>query len=67
MIVFVNNKETSVQDVLNLSQLLLELNLLEKKGMAVAVNNQIVTKSNWNSFVVNKNDKITIIRAAQGG
>lgn len=50
-----------------LSQLLQELALFTAKGIAVAVNNKVVPKSNWESFHLNENDTITIIRATQGG
>lgn len=50
-----------------LSQLLDELDLFESKGIAVAVNNKVIPKSHWESFQLNENDTITIIRATQGG
>ena len=50
-----------------LSQLLQDLDLFESKGIAVAVNNKVIPKANWNTFQLNENDTITIIRATQGG
>ena len=46
--------------------LLAELNV-DDKGIAVAVNNEIVKKDEWNGFRLKENDKIVIIRAACGG
>ncbi len=37
------------------------------KGLAVAVNDAVVPRSTWESFLLNENDTITIIRATQGG
>lgn len=66
MKLIVNNKpdEYSLE---HLNQLLQTLDLLESKGIAVAVNNKVVPKVNWNTFQLNENDTITIIRATQGG
>jgi sulfur carrier protein len=37
------------------------------KGLAVAVNNIVIPRTTWNTFTINENDTITIIRATQGG
>ena len=50
-----------------LLQLLEDVKLLDQKGIAIAVNNQVITRSNWEQFQLKKNDKITIIKATQGG
>jgi sulfur carrier protein len=47
--------------------LLAQLNLAEKRGVAVAVNNAIISRANWNKYELNENDKVTIIRPTQGG
>ena len=41
--------------------------LLHKRGIAVAVNNQVVPKSAWSNFELKENDKILVIQASQGG
>ncbi len=38
-----------------------------QKGIAVAVNNAVIPKAEWQNKILNENDKITIIRATQGG
>jgi sulfur carrier protein len=38
-----------------------------QKGIAVAVNNVIVPKAEWESYPVLSQDKIVIIKATQGG
>ena len=41
--------------------------MLEKKGIAVAVNNVVVAKNAWSGFELKENDKILVIKASQGG
>lgn len=67
MEVFINNQSVPVSDSAMLSDVLLQHNFLDKKGIAVAVNNFVVSKAEWNSYKVDSADKITIIRATQGG
>ena len=67
MEVFINNQSVTVSDSLRLSDVLLQHNFLDKKGIAVAINNAVVSKSEWSSYIVESADKITIIRATQGG
>lgn len=45
----------------------MQQDFLDKKGIAVAVNNSVVPKAEWNTYEVKSADKITIIRATQGG
>jgi len=49
-----------------LDQLLTSLNCLND-GVAVAINNQVVTKDKWSAQVLNNNDKISIFGAIAGG
>ena len=49
-------------------QALLDLEIPEKhNGIAVAINNTIIPKSNWNSHPIKETDDILIISATQGG
>jgi sulfur carrier protein len=49
-------------------QSLLDLEIPNKQnGIAVAVNNTVVPKLNWNEFLVHETDEILIISATQGG
>jgi len=49
-----------------LAALLEELNLPDS-GIAIAVNDTVVSKKNWNTISLNERDKILIITATQGG
>ena len=61
----VNNKVivTGVSNLLKLSQ---ELEL-PSTGIAIAVNNRMVPRTEWEHFVLNENDELIIIKAVCGG
>ncbi|MCH9822176.1 sulfur carrier protein ThiS [Salibacteraceae bacterium] len=67
MEVIVNNSATQVQNESSISDLLNKLNLIEQKGIAIALNNKVVTKTKWATTPLSERDKITIIKATQGG
>ena len=49
-------------------QALLDIEIPEKQnGIALAINNTVIPKSNWNSHFLNTTDDILIISATQGG
>lgn len=66
MKVFVNNKEENLNQENSLA-LLISKSLGDINGIAVAVNNKVIPKTNWKEFQLKENDKITIIKATQGG
>ncbi|MFP9097954.1 sulfur carrier protein ThiS [Flavobacterium sp. RHBU_24] len=39
----------------------------KQKGIAVAVNNSVIPKTNWDSHTLSPTDQILIISATQGG
>lgn len=63
--IWVNNEKHSV-DFTSLSELIAHLGI-DTQGVAVAVNQQIITRSLWKDFLLKENDNILIIRATQGG
>jgi len=67
MEVHVNNQPVKVSDNCALQLLLEQCGIAETKGIAVAVNNSVKPRSDWRNFTLQPNDKITIIRATQGG
>ncbi|WP_395045708.1 sulfur carrier protein ThiS [Flavobacterium sp.] len=49
-------------------QALLDLEIPTKQnGIAVAINNTVIPKINWNNHTLNQTDDILIISATQGG
>lgn len=49
-------------------QALLDLEIpIKQNGIAVAINNTVIPKSNWNLYPLQETDDILIITATQGG
>lgn len=51
----------------NISALLQKLSLVEYKGVALAINEEVVPKSQWSVRVLSPEDRIIIIKATAGG
>ena len=51
----------------NISELVQSLQMASTNGIALAVNEKVIPKAEWNKFQLNNNDKILIIKATQGG
>lgn len=67
MTIWVNQKEHSYNAPLTLVDLVDQLGKAKKTGIAIAVNNNVVPKNNWDKLMLNDQDKVTIITATQGG
>ncbi|MBV8254787.1 sulfur carrier protein [Chitinophaga dinghuensis] len=67
MEVLVNNKLYAVQPGTTIAALLQFIQLSSHKGIAVAINSQVVPKTNWDQQTLAAADNVTIIRATQGG
>ncbi|WP_422133196.1 MULTISPECIES: sulfur carrier protein ThiS [unclassified Endozoicomonas] len=63
---FVNDQPLSFESPLTLEQLLEQINQAEK-GVALAVNQEIVSRSQWPRRKVEEGDRITLIKATAGG
>jgi sulfur carrier protein len=69
MEISINNqlKTLTGQEQLTVQELL-HLELPGKQqGLAVAINNQVIAKANWNDTRIRDKDQVIIIRATQGG
>ncbi len=62
----VNDKNKKVFQDSTISQLVEQLNI-QTNGIAIAVNNNVVAKTNWNTSTLSENDTILIIKSTQGG
>ena len=56
-----NLQELTIQELLDLDM------PNKQKGIAVAINNCVIPKSDWNSYSLNPTHQILIISATQGG
>lgn len=61
-----NNKPTQINEPISMEELMLQQNI-SLKGIAVALNQTIVNKSDWKHKIIKENDSILIITATQGG
>lgn len=66
MKISVNNKETEMANGSTLVDLAAQLEL-PAQGVAIAVNNKMVPRTQWNDTILNENDSLVIIKAACGG
>lgn len=67
MEVLINNNQLTVPESASLALAISSLVNVETKGVAVAVNENIVPKKEWDSKRLTNGDKIIIIKATQGG
>ena len=65
MKISINNKEVEAGATLLIS--LTEELALPARGVAIAVNNRMIPRTDWNKFALIKGDSIVIIQAACGG
>ena len=62
----VNEQALEVSDNTNIEQLLLQLDK-PLVGSAVAVNQEVITRSQWESFIISEGDNISLFQAIAGG
>ena len=67
MELLVNNKKYNFESNITIDVLLKNVYYNNPKGIAVAINNKVVPKSEWGKHVLQDRDKVLIIRAVQGG
>ena len=66
MKVQVNNKEVETMLDSTITQLTAQLEL-PAQGIAIAVNNKMIPRTEWERFSLQENDQLVIIKAACGG
>ncbi len=62
-----NNDILKFEDDSTLQAVLESVDLINKKGIAVAVNASVIPKTDWSSHKLSNNDKIMVITATAGG
>ena len=65
--IFVNDRPQALAEGATVAGLLRELELAERKGVAVAVNGAVVARSEWAARALAADDRVLIIQATQGG
>jgi sulfur carrier protein len=67
MIVYINSEAKEVKSEKSLQETLTDLSLNVSFGTAVAINNKVVPKNDWDTYILKENDKVLVIKASQGG
>ena len=62
----INDESKIIDDSTSLENLVNQT-LNDHKGLAVAINNSVVPKGEWERTALKPNDKVLFIRATQGG
>ncbi|MFZ6013507.1 MAG: sulfur carrier protein ThiS [Bacteroidota bacterium] len=62
-----NNQLQQIEEGSSVQQLLDRLIGTDQKGIAIAVNQNIVPRTTWGSHTLRAQDKVLVIKATQGG
>jgi sulfur carrier protein len=66
MDIIINNQNYKMEDNASVSSIFTLFGMSDK-GKAVAVNNRVIPRAQWDSHILRHEDKITVITAAYGG
>ena len=66
IMIMVNESQIEVDEKTTIHQLLRKVNT-SINGIAVALNDNIVSRNQWDTMFLNQEDNILIIKATQGG
>jgi sulfur carrier protein len=64
---FVNDRPHPLPGAATLLALMGELGLAERRGVAAAVNGEVVPRTQWAGRSLAERDRVIVIRATQGG
>jgi sulfur carrier protein len=67
MNILVNNNSHEIDGTPSVADLLAHVNVVARRGIAVAVNSTVVSVADWENHLLQDNDKVMIIKATQGG
>jgi sulfur carrier protein len=67
MNITINAKPYQMEESSNLMTVLEKAKIINRFGIAIAVNNTVVPKTEWEKFVLKDKDNIIIINAISGG
>lgn len=67
MKITINNNTYEISENTNILKLLEIIKVSDTTGMAIAVNNSVVPKPDWENFILKEKDKVLLIKATQGG
>jgi sulfur carrier protein len=62
----VNGATRAIEDAIDVAALVAQLTVAER-GVAVAVNGEVVPRSRWAAVALHDGDRVEVLTAAQGG
>ena len=62
-----NNRSQQILEQSSIRTILNDLIGEKQKGIAVAVNETVISKTKWDNYVLQPDDKVLVIKATQGG
>ncbi|GJM61125.1 MULTISPECIES: sulfur carrier protein ThiS [Persicobacter] len=67
MTIYLNDTAKECESSISLLGFLQTESLAEARGIAVAVNQSVVPRSDWETYQLKNQDQVMVIRATQGG
>ena len=67
MTIHVNDQPRTIASDATLTDLLRELGFAGRKGIAVAINDEVIPRTTWTSRALTSTDHVLVIQATQGG
>ena len=67
MTITFNGTDMQLASRLSLAQLLADLGLADKPGVAVAHNQQLIRRADWESTIIDDGDELEVLHATAGG
>ena len=64
--IFVNNKKQQFANSHNLEEIIQAMEI-STNGIAIAINEEIISQDKWKNTTLKNNDNLLIIKATQGG
>ena len=64
--IVLNKKEIELKDNSTITMLIEDMNI-EVKGIAIAVNNKVIRRNEWQNYILKNNDIVIVIKAVCGG
>lgn len=67
MTVFVNDETFEFSENPTLIEVLNQQGINELRGLALAINEEVIPRAEWSAIKLESNDRLMFIRATQGG
>ena len=67
MTITFNGTDMQLSSRLSLAQLLVDLGLADKPGVAVARNQRLIRRADWESTIIDDGDELEVLHATAGG